>query len=314
MGVTFGGLTFTDIGTVTAPIDDPTVGPASVDDLGPNGVGFGLRGGQSQNINDNQGFSTTFSTDVSTFTFFLDQQGNTSQTTITWQAFNDGALVGEDLAGTVLALPMGPALQTFTIDPGGDFDEVVIRFDHLSQNDSLRIQDFSFTRELLPDDLTLAFDVTVTDGDGDSDTLLVADFDGDSDADSFSITLAGGDPEAPITIIGTPADEVIRGLTGTADTLTGGGGDDDFVVTELGFADTITDYNAGDEIDLTEVLDVALNQGAVDAVVAYNSVTGVLSVDGGGGFEAVATILTMPSAVDVIVDDGLGNELTFTVM
>jgi hypothetical protein len=43
-------------------------------------------------------------------------------------------------------------------------------------------------------------------------------------------------------------------------------------------------------------------------------VTGVLSVDGGGGFEAVATILTMPSAVDVIVDDGLGNELTFTVM
>ena len=88
----------------------------------------------------------------------------------------------------------------------------------------------------------------------------------------------------------------------------------DFIVTELGIADIISDYNAGDEIDLTEVLNVALNQGAVDAVVDYNSGTGVLSVDGGGGFQAVATISTMPLTVDVIVDDGLGTEQTFTVM
>jgi T1SS-143 domain-containing protein len=316
--VTFDGLTFTDGGTVANPINDPTVGPGSDDDLGPNGVGFGLRGGQSQNINDNQGFEASFSTDLSSFTFFIDQQGNTSQTTITWQAFNDGLLVAEDLSGTVLALPSGPNLVSFTINFGGDFDEVVIRFDHPEQNDSVRIQDFSFTRQLLPEDQALAFDVAVTDSDGDSATLLIADFDGDSDPDSFQIDLLGGDPADPVIIVGTATDEVIRGQTGTSDTLTGGGGDDDFVLTDLIAADVITDYNAGDEIDLVELLDVNLTQTDVEAVVTYDSTTGDLQVDAGGGFQSVAAINAdgggFPPSVEVIVDDGLGNEQTFTIM
>ena len=67
-----------------------------------------------------------------------------------------------------------------------------------------------------------------------------------------------------------------------------------------------------------ELLNVTLTQTDVEAVVTYDSTTGDLQVDAGGGFQSVAAINAdggaFPPSVEVIVDDGLGNEQTFTIM
>ena len=80
--------------------------------------------------------------------------------------------------------------------------------------------------------------LTVTDGFGATDTV------------NFVFNLASG-PTAPVTLTGTSGKDVIF-ATGNSDTLTGGGGADQFVFNKTTGAHTITDFSTiNDHIDLT---------------------------------------------------------------
>jgi Ca2+-binding RTX toxin-like protein len=145
----------------------------------------------------------------------------------------------------------------------------------------------------------------------------VTDEDGDMSTGQIDVTVTpdGGSIEgtaAGEALIGGSGNDVLIGGAGI-DVLTGGLGDDIFVLTDLTTADVLVDYEAGEIIDLTALLDVALNQGAVDAVVEYDNTTGELSVNAGAGFELAATLLNTPVNILVNVDDGGGAEATFTV-
>jgi hypothetical protein len=80
--------------------------------------------------------------------------------------------------------------------------------------------------------------LTVTDGFGATDTV------------NFVFNLASS-PTAPVTLVGTSGKDVIF-ATGNNDTLTGGGGSDQFVFNHTTGAHTITDFSTiNDHIDLT---------------------------------------------------------------
>ena len=175
--IVFDGLLFPG-GNVNNPDNDPAVGPGSGDDLGPNNVGFGVRGGQSQNINDLQGFSASvFESDGTTegtataFSFGIDVQGNTDATKVIWRALDENGnqvgLIGEiDLTN----LPQ-PGVYPVTITPTGAFHTIVVMFDHPNDGDAIRIQNFSFTRTTTESEpLDLDFVVNIVDGDGDGFT------------------------------------------------------------------------------------------------------------------------------------------------
>jgi hypothetical protein len=167
------------------------------------------------------------------------------------------------------------------------------------------VNEFLVGQSQAGDPIDMSFDLDVTDEDGDMSTGQI-DVTVTPDGGSIEGTAAG---EA---LIGGSGNDVLIGGAGI-DVLTGGLGDDIFVLTDLTTADVLVDYEAGEIIDLTALLDVALNQGAVDAVVEYDNTTGELSVNAGAGFELAATLLNTPASILVNVDDGVGGEGTFTV-
>ncbi len=184
--VTFDGLTFPS-GDVQTPTNDPAVGPGSEDDLSPNGVGFGIRGsgGGASDIDNNEGFSATFVDDVTSFSFDMNRLGGPFDTTITWEAYNNGSLVDQELAGDVFSLPSPSTSLPLTITPSGPFDEIVIRFSHPAAKDSLRVKNFSFSQDVdTSDGLSLDYQITGT------------DHDGDQVAGGFTVNV---EPEAPET-------------------------------------------------------------------------------------------------------------------
>jgi hypothetical protein len=92
---TFDGLLFEDGDTraVTTEHDDvdpdpPHTTPWTGDDLNPDNLGFGVKDGAASNIDNNEGFEVTFSALVDSFSFQIDQQGNTDDVVIAYDLFN----------------------------------------------------------------------------------------------------------------------------------------------------------------------------------------------------------------------------------
>ena len=84
------------------------------------------------------------------------------------------------------------------------------------------------------------------------------------------------------------------------DTLTGGGGNDTFKFTDFGLGDVITDFNAGDQIDLSALYGGALHyvgSGSLAALGDYNYVNGVVSGNftGDTGADFAVTLSGMPA-------------------
>ena len=136
--------------------------------------------------------------------------------------------------------------------------------------------------------------LTVTDGFGATDTV------------NFVFNLASS-PTAPVTLMGTSGKDVIF-ATGSNDTLTGGGGADQFVFNKTTGAHTITDFSTvNDHIDVTALSSIVtaatLNAWLVSNVhaSATNTADTVISL---GGSETVTlhnVLATNVTASDFIV-------------
>ena len=95
-----------------------------------------------------------------------------------------------------------------------------------------------------------------------------------NDGNDLLLGLGGND-----MLNGGVGNDLLNGGAGQ-DTLTGGGGNDTFVFTDLGLGDLITDFNAGDQIDLTALYPGAINfvgGAALSAIGDVNYINGVIS-------------------------------------
>lgn len=112
-----------------------------------------------------------------------------------------------------------------------------------------------------------------------------------------AINLTGN--EFSQTIIGNNGANVLEGKGG-ADVMTGGGGNDRFVlsndaVTNPGAAniDKITDYSAGDVVDITQILRVATGVNVLTGGYLRVTTSGLIQVDPNGGGDHWITLSTI---------------------
>jgi predicted extracellular nuclease len=118
------------------------------------------------------------------------------------------------------------------------------------------------------------------------------------------------------TIVGTPGDDVITGGAG-ADTLTGNGGRDVFVYTSMrDAADTITDFQPGDDrLDLTQLLAslgaspaTALANGSVALQASgNNTIVAIASAPGAAPRPLVTLLNVAPASIDPARDLDLAS-------
>ncbi|HEX7687850.1 MAG TPA: ExeM/NucH family extracellular endonuclease [Burkholderiaceae bacterium] len=118
------------------------------------------------------------------------------------------------------------------------------------------------------------------------------------------------------TIVGTPGDDVITGGAG-ADTLTGNGGRDVFVYASMrDAADTITDFQPGDDrLDLAQLLaSIGANPATALAnrVVALqasgnNTIVAIAAAPGAAPRPLVTLLNVTPASIDPARDLGLGS-------
>ncbi|MEP0248790.1 MAG: hypothetical protein ABJD83_12655, partial [Roseobacter sp.] len=96
------------------------------------------------------------------------------------------------------------------------------------------------------------------------------------------------------------------------DQLFGGAGDDIFVLGSgpITIADSIGDFDTGDQIDLSEQVN---GVDDVSGVVTYDSATGALLVGGETAFNVQASGGGIPAQVEVIFEDSAGAAQTAVV-
>ena len=103
-----------------------------------------------------------------------------------------------------------------------------------------------------------------------------------------AINLTGNDLDQ--AIVGNAGGNVLAGMGG-ADVLTGGGGKDVFVLSG-GAADRITDYERGEVVDITQILNVAAGTNVVGGGYVRVTSSGLIQVDLDGGANDWVTLST----------------------
>jgi hypothetical protein len=157
-----------------APLGGPTV---AADDLNPDAVGFGVKGGQASQINPNEGFtfSTADGSDINNLTFAVAGIGNINAMSVeSWLYDDAGNLIDHNIDSvsglrtanqTVTILDNGPADDG--VSGGQAFDTAYVQFHINGANSGVRILDFSTSIEGPVADQTFDFTLLNTDGDGD---------------------------------------------------------------------------------------------------------------------------------------------------
>ncbi|MEO9652477.1 MAG: hypothetical protein ABJ360_17975 [Roseobacter sp.] len=112
-------------------------------------------------------------------------------------------------------------------------------------------------------------------------------------------------------LLGGADNDVLEGAGGF-DQLFGGAGDDIFVLGSgpITIADSIGDFDTGDQIDLSEQVN---GVDDVSGVVTYDSATGALLVGGETAFNVQASGGGIPAQVEVIFEDSAGAAQTAVV-
>ena len=89
-----------------APLGGPTV---AADDLNPDAVGFGVKGGQASQINNNEGFtfSTADGSDVNNLTFAVAGIGNIDAITVESWLYDDAGTLIDHNIDNVTGLALG---------------------------------------------------------------------------------------------------------------------------------------------------------------------------------------------------------------
>ena len=115
------------------------------------------------------------------------------------------------------------------------------------------------------------------------------------------------------TLNGAGGNDVLTGGAG-ADTLTGGAGNDTFVFgVPLNNVDTITDYSAGDVIDITQILSVATGTDVIAGGYVRVTTTGLVQVDLDGGANSWITISNINTGVGAVTAQYLLNGVATSV-
>ncbi|RWX68366.1 hypothetical protein EN780_09415 [Mesorhizobium sp. M4B.F.Ca.ET.089.01.1.1] len=153
----------------TAPLGGPTV---AADDLNPDAVGFGVKGGQASQINNNEGFTfhTADGSDINNLTFAVAGIGNINAITVeSWLYDNAGNLIDHNI-DNVTGLRSGNQTVTINDDGGQAFDTAYVQFTVPGANSGVRILDFSTSIEAPVPDQQIDFTLANTDLDGDTAT------------------------------------------------------------------------------------------------------------------------------------------------
>jgi hypothetical protein len=130
-----------------APVDDPTVidtNPGTNDDLNPDAVGFGVKGGQASQLNQNEGFfvqdaawtsSDPDANEIGGIKFDIQGIGGVKSVNIEWWTVDDGAVVEHDT--DTVSLPSGNAVfENFTIETTDSVDQIYVRFTYDTKPDT----------------------------------------------------------------------------------------------------------------------------------------------------------------------------------
>ena len=175
--------------------------------------------------------------------------------------------------------------------------------------------------------LVMQFGYTVQDGDGDRDvgTITISVLDDDDGNTSVPGYHYCGQAWVNDVFVGTDGDDIFQGGWMDADTYTGGDGADTFMLESYGYYngravhDTITDYdfNEGDVIDLTELIDSNQFAGTGNDISQFVRVDAAgdlqLSWDGGsaawdklvelGGYDGMVRFSVDGTTVEINMDD-----------
>ncbi|MEB2328388.1 MAG: type I secretion C-terminal target domain-containing protein, partial [Pseudomonas sp.] len=292
-GWTFDGLLFS--GTSPTTFTNPDSGSGSNSDLlNISGNGFGL--GSASSVPDNAGFLYTQQGGADSLRFFADISSSLEgkgTVQISWAAY------GSTVGGTPLALSTQSITLTadgwVTIDPGVSFENLVVRVDVIGANTGgIRVQDFSYSREVLPDDQSLSFGIVAQDGDGDL-----------SAPSTLDVQITAADSSDAFTLIGTAGDDVIAASSLT-DSISGNTG---FDIVDYGDATTAI---AASLLSGTGTLGEALGDsytgieglagGAGDDVLTGNTLDNYLA--GGAGSDTL-----VGGEGDDVLDGGIGADI-----
>ena len=153
----------------TAPLGGPTV---AADNLNPDAVGFGVKGGQASQINNNEGFtfSTADGSDVNNLTFAVAGIGNINAITVESWLYDDAGTLIDHNTDNVTGLRSGNQTVTINDDGGQAFDTAYVQFHVPGANSGVRILDFSTSIEAPVPDQAFEFTLANTDLDGDAAT------------------------------------------------------------------------------------------------------------------------------------------------
>ncbi|MER9105075.1 hypothetical protein NKH95_14080 [Mesorhizobium sp. M0848] len=172
--IVFDGLIFPS-GTVVDPTAVPT-NSGTNDDLNPDAVGFGVKGGQASQINNNEGFtfSTADGSDINNLTFAVAGIGNINAITVESWLYDDGGNLIDHTIEDVTGLRSGNQIVTIDDDGGQAFDTAYVQFHVGGANSGVRILDFSTSIEGPVDDQPFEFTLANTDLDGDAATQTLS--------------------------------------------------------------------------------------------------------------------------------------------
>ncbi|MBV1931954.1 MAG: retention module-containing protein [Porticoccaceae bacterium] len=245
--IIFDGLSY-DSSTQT--LSNPNDGS---DNLNPNNIGFGLQNG---NINDNQAFQASSTVPIDGIGFTVVGQGNIDSTTIYWETFDANGSVDSGILVVSGLNAAGNDGVAINIGSGGEFESIQVRFDHDDSNDSVRIQDFTVTDEIVPEDTSLEFEITATDGDGDTasasfsvdvvnvNEVVVGSNANDVDGQTEDHTVPKDNITVEGAITGNVANDVLIGDTGGGN-ATGVSANLIFVLDTSGSMSEQIDFGAG---------------------------------------------------------------------
>ncbi|HTI86055.1 MAG TPA: hypothetical protein VL966_05580 [Alphaproteobacteria bacterium] len=173
--VLFNGLIFP-----TGIVTDPTTVPkdsGTNDDLNPDSVGFGVKGGQASQMNPNEGFfaqdaawNAAHPDDNEIFGLRFDIQGigNQPSVTIEWWTVDNGVVIDHET--DTIQLPKGNAVfENFEVSSNTSFDQVYYRFTFPDggANDGVRLENFDIKTPNPVPDQTFTFGINAVDQDGD---------------------------------------------------------------------------------------------------------------------------------------------------
>ncbi|TSK05209.1 MAG: retention module-containing protein [Geobacter sp.] len=258
----------------------------NAEQLKPTASGFGVGNG---NVDVGEQFNVTFANGIAVDSISLYSKVQAAGSlTMSYETkyFNPDGTEGHDSGSATLD---SNGLMHF--DPVHDFTSITFTV----TSGTGKLDSFSFSERLIPNDETLHFQVSATDGDGDV-----------SGTHPLDVTLLGVHPAGTLiagttgndAIIGTSGDDVISGGAGH-NTLTGGAGADTF---KVGAGDdTIKDFTANQD-------KIVIEPTHTDALFAHDQGTNTAHLTITNNGAPVGTV-TFENVGDTAAADNLLNSL-----